>query len=253
MKDNKPLISILVPVHNASGHLLECLTSLKNQSFKNFEIIAIDDFSKDNSWKLLSDFKKKDKRLRIYRNVKRYGIGITLNRLAKKAKGQFIAFMSTDDISSPNRLKKQLNFLLNNQDVVAVGSQCTFIDEDDKKIGRSDFPRENDLIYENPLHGISMQFETVLLNRNLIPKDIFKFNVNSDPFLYSDFIFKLSPYGKFANMREFLHFHRNNPKVYLSDLKRNVISYIKLWVKSKAMYDYQAPLRTFFSSLIKAV
>jgi len=252
MKD-KPLISILVPVHNSAQHLAECLLSLKTQSFKNFEVIAIDDFSKDNSWKVLSDCKKKDKRFRIYRNVKRYGIGITLNRLAKKAKGQFIAFMDTDDISSPNRLKKQLNFLLNNVNVVAVGSQCTFIDENDKKIGRSDFPRENDLIYENPLHGISMQFETVLLNRNLIPKDILKFNVNSDPFLYSDFIIKLSPYGKFANMDEFLHYHRNNPKVYLSDLKKNLISYAKLWIKSRALYDYQAPLRTFFSSLIKAV
>jgi hypothetical protein len=98
-----------------------------------------------------------------------------------------------------------------------------------------------------------MQFETVLLNKNLIPKDILKFNVDPDPFLYSDFFLKLSPYGKFANMKEFLHFHRNNPKVYLSDLKRNIISYVKLWVKSKALYDYQAPLRTFFSSLIKAV
>jgi hypothetical protein len=58
--------------------------------------------------------------------------------------------MDTDDISSPNRLKKQLKFLLNNPDVVAVGSQCTFIDEKNKKIGRSDFPTENSLIYENP-------------------------------------------------------------------------------------------------------
>jgi glycosyltransferase involved in cell wall biosynthesis len=123
MKDSKPLISILVPVHNSSQHLAESLSSLLNQSYKNFEIIAIDDFSKDNSWKILSDFRKKHKNLRIYRNVKRYGIGVTLNRIAKKAKGEFVAFMDTDDISSPNRLKKQLNFLLNKPDVVAVGSQ----------------------------------------------------------------------------------------------------------------------------------
>jgi cellulose synthase/poly-beta-1,6-N-acetylglucosamine synthase-like glycosyltransferase len=49
--------------------------------------------------------------------------------MVKLAKGEYIAFMDTDDMSSPNRLKKQLNFLIKNPDVVAVGSQCTFIDE----------------------------------------------------------------------------------------------------------------------------
>jgi glycosyltransferase involved in cell wall biosynthesis len=248
---NKPLISILLPVHNASQTLSECLTSLISQSYKQIEIVAIDDFSSDNSYKILGAFKKKDQRLRIYKNVKRYGIAITLNRLVHKAKGDFIAFMDTDDISSPNRLKKQLNFLINNPSVVAVGSQCTFIDEKGKKIGRSDFPTENNLIYENPLHGISMQFETVLINKTLLPKDILKFHTGSNPFIYSDIFMKLMPYGKFANLKEFLHFHRNDPRIYLEDVKRNIISLIKLWIKSKALYDYQPPLRSFFSPIIK--
>jgi glycosyltransferase involved in cell wall biosynthesis len=250
MKNTKPLISILLPVHNAGATLTECISSLLNQSYREIEIIAIDDFSSDKSSAILNSFKKIDKRLKIYKNVKRYGITVTLNRLAKKAKGSFIAFMDTDDVSSPNRLKKQLNFLLKNSDVVAVGSQCTFIDERGKKIGRSDFPTENSFIYQNPLHGISMQFETVLINKTLLPKDILKFT-NSNPFIYSDIFMKLMPYGKFANLKDFLHFHRNDPKIYLSDVKRNIISLVKLWIKSKALYDYQPPLRSFFSPLIK--
>jgi glycosyltransferase involved in cell wall biosynthesis len=251
MKDSKPLISILLPVHNSAATLRECILSLLNQSYKNLEIIAIDDKSSDKSYSTLNALKKKDKRLRIYKNVKRYGLAVTLNRLAKKAKGSFIAFMDTDDISSPNRLKKQLNFLSNNTDVVAVGSQCTFIDEKGKKIGRSDFPTENTLIYENPLHGISMQFETVLINKTLLPKDVLRFHTGTNPFIYSDMFMKLMPYGKFANLKEFLHFHRNDPKIYLSNIKRNIISLIKLWIKSKALYDYTPPLRSFFSPIIK--
>ena len=239
-----------MPVHNAGATLAACITSLLNQSYRQIEIIAVDDFSSDNSRSILHALKKKDKRLRIYKNVKRYGIAVTLNRLTKKAKGSFIAFMDTDDISSPNRLKKQLHFLLKNSDVVAVGSQCTFIDERGKKIGRSDFPTENSLIYQNPLHGISMQFETVLINKTLLPKDILKFT-DSNPFIYSDIFMKLMPYGKFANLEDFLHFHRKDPKIYLSDVKRNIMSLIKLWIKSKAFYDYQPPLRSFFSPLIK--
>jgi len=248
---NQPLISILLPVHNSSETLRECVLSLLNQTYKNIEIIAIDDKSSDKSRSILNALKKNDNRLRVYKNVKRYGLAVTLNRLVKKSKGTFLAFMDTDDFSSPNRLKKQLKFLLNNTDVVAVGSQCTFIDEKNKKIGRSDFPTDHILIYENPLHGISMQFETVLINKSLLPKDILRFHTGSNPFIYSDMVMKLITYGKLANLEDFLHFHRNDPKIYLSDVKRNIISLIKLWIKSRAFYDYTPPLRSFFSPIIK--
>jgi glycosyltransferase involved in cell wall biosynthesis len=251
MKDQKPLISILLPVHNSTLTLGECVLSLFNQTYENIEIIAIDDFSSDKSYSILNNLKKNDKRLRVYKNVKRYGVAVTLNRLVKKAKGNFIAFMDTDDVSSPNRLKKQLNFLLNNTDIVAVGSQCTFIDEKGKKIGRSDFPTANTLIHSNPLHGISMQFETVLINKTLLPKDVLRFHTGSNPFIYSDVFMKLMDYGKLANLDQFLHFHRNDPKIYLSDIKHNIISLVKLWIKSKALYDYTPPIRSFFSPIIK--
>ena len=248
----QPLISVLLPVHNAASTLSECVLSILTQSYKNIEIIAIDDFSKDKSYSILKNLKKKDKRLRVYKNVKRYGIAVSLNRLVKRAKGTYIALMDPTDISSPNRLKKQLNFLLNNNGVVAVGAQCTFIDDKGKKIGRSDFPTENSMIYDNPLHGISMQFETILINKTMLPKDVLRFHTGSNPFIYSDILIKIAPYGKFANLKEFLHFHRNNPKIYLSDVKRNIISLIKLWIKSKALYDYDAPIRSFFTPVIKS-
>jgi len=253
MNDSKPLISILLPVHNTEKYLSDCLNSLINQTYKNIEIVAIDDRSSDKSYKILSQFKKEDKRVRVYKNVKRYGIGITLNRLLKKSKGSYIAFMDTNDISSLNRLKKQYKFLIQNPGIVAVGSQCTFINDHDKKIGKSDFPYYHNLIAQNPLHGISMQFETVLINKLILPKDVLRFNTNSHPFIYSDIFMKLLPFGKFANMEDFLHFHRNDPKIYLSDVKRNVISLVKLWLRSTSLYDFQPPLRSFFSSLVKSV
>ncbi len=251
MNDSKPLISILLPVHNAEKYLSDCLSSLLNQTYKNIEIVAIDDKSSDKSYKILNQFKKKDKRIRVYKNIKRYGIAVTLNRLVNKTKGSYIAFMDTNDVSSPNRLKKQYKFLIANPGIVAVGSQCTFINDRDKKIGKSDFPPYHYQIYENPLHGISLQFEAVLINKTILPKDVLRFNVNSRPFIYSDIFMKLLPFGKFANMEDFLHFHRNDPKIYLSDLKRNIFELVKLWFRSTSLYDYQPPLRSFFSSLIK--
>lgn len=252
MKD-KPLISVLLPVHNSALTLEECVFSIKKQTHKNFEIIAIDDNSSDKSYSILKNLKKKEKRLKIYKNIKRYGIAVTLNRAVRRARGQYVAFMDTDDFSKPERFNKQLKFLLQNPEIAAVGTQCTFVNEKGKKIGRSTFPTENSLIYQNLLHGISMQFETVMINKTLLPKDILKFHTGSNPFIYSDIFMKLTPYGKFANLKESLHYHRRHPKIYFSDVRKNIISLIQLWIKSKALYDYDAPLRSFFSPLIKSV
>lgn len=251
MQKRKPLVSILLPVHNSGEFLTDCLESLVSQSCKNIEIVAIDDDSKDNSFKILKDFSKKYKKVRSYRNVKRYGIAVTLNRLLKKAKGDYIAFMDQDDLSSKRRIKKQLKFLIGNEGVVAVGSQCIFIDEKGKRLGKSLFPKENHLVYQSPLHGVSMQFETLLINKKLLPKDLLRFDTNSNPFIYSDIFMKLLPYGKFANLPDYLHYHRNSPKAYLSDLIRNPISFIKLWLRSILNYDYPLSFKTPFLPFVR--
>lgn len=248
---HKPLVSIILPVHNSQNFLRECLESLVSQTYRNLEIIAIDDCSSDNSRKILKTFAKKYKRLRVHRNVKRYGIAVTLNRLIKKAKGELIAFMDQNDIASKNRIKREAKFLFEHPEIVAVGSQCVFIDRENKRLRKSQFPLENSLIYQSPLHGISMQFETVLVNRKLLPYDLLRFDTNSNPFIYSDVFLKLLPYGKFANLKNSLHYHRNDPKTYFSDLRINLISLIKLWINSIANYNYQLSIKSFFTPLIK--
>ena len=251
INNTKPLVSILLPVHNSARHLVDCLKSLVSQSYRQIEIIAINDFSTDSSFKILKSFAKKYKKVRVYKNLKRYGVVMTLNRLLKHSKGDYIAFMDANDISSKQRIKKQLEFLLGNQGVVAVGSQCRFMNDRSRLIGKSDFPKENQFIYRSPLHGISMQFETVLINMHLIPKDLLRFQANSDHFIYSDVLIKLLPYGKFANLPQYFHYHRNDPKAYFFDLRIHLISLIKLWIKSIANYDYQLSIKSFFTPLIK--
>ena len=251
INNKKPLVSVLLPVHNSGRFLSDCLKSLLSQSYRQIEIIAIDDKSSDNSLKILRVFAKKYKKIRVYRNIKRYGIVMTLNRLLRKAKGDYVAFMSAKDSSARSRIKKQIEFLEGNHGVVAVGSQCRFVNDKGKVIGKSDFPKENQLIYASPLHGISMQFETVMVNRTLIPKDLLKFHTSSDHFIYSDLLMKLLPYGKFANLTKYYHLHRNDPKEYFGDLRIHLVSLVKLWIKSMANYDYPLSIRSFFTPVIK--
>ena len=251
MNNTKPLVSILLPVHNCARNLTDSLKSLVRQNYRQIEIIAIDDSSTDESLKILKSTARRYKKVRVYRNIKRYGIVMTLNRLLKRAKGNYIAFMDAKDISARSRIKKQIEFISNNPGVVAVGSQCRFINDKGRLIGKSDFPKENQFIYKSPLHGISMQFETVLINTTLIPKDLLRFQASSDHFIYSDVLMKLLPYGKFANLPQYLHYHRNDPKEYFFDLRIHLASLIKLWIKSIANYDYQLSIKSFFSPLIK--
>lgn len=251
MNNPKPLVSIILAVHNSERYVEDCLQSLVSQSYRNIEIIAIDDQSSDGSFKILKKFNKKYKKIRAFRNIKRYGIVMTLNRALRKAKGEYIAFMDSDDISQKNRVKKQLGFLLENQNVVALGTQCYFINSRNVKRGKSAFPSENSQIYGSPLHGLSMQFETIMINKKLLPKDILKFDQRANPFIYSDFLIKLLPYGKFANLDKFLHYHRNNPKTYLTDLQKNIFSFIRLILRSRELHDYQKAYRLVFTSLIR--
>jgi glycosyltransferase involved in cell wall biosynthesis len=244
MKNQNPLVSILLPVHNNERHLRECLESLLSQSYKNLEIIAIDDNSRDKSYKLLKEAKKKDKRVRIYKNVKRYGLCLTLNRALRRSKGQFIAVMEATDRLVSTKIRKQVKFLLANQDISAVGTQCLFINEINRKIGKSEFPEENHTIYSSPLHGISVQFETLLINKFTLPKDLLKFKSNSHPFIYNDLLLKILPYGKIANLNEHLHLHRKHPEEYFNDLKKNFKSFIKLGLKSIILYNYKPQFKS---------
>lgn len=249
-QDNNPLVSVLLPVFNVGHHLSECLDSILSQSYENLEIIAIDDYSRDDSWKILKIYKRVDNRIKIYRNVKHYGKPVTLNRCLSRAKGKFITLMDAKDMLYKDRIKKQLKFLLENPKVSAVGVQCTFINEQNKRIGKSNFPSEYNTIYDQPLHRVSIHFETVMINKYLIPKDLLKFDVDAHPFMYSEIIIQLLQYGQLVNLPEYLQYHRPTNSHKATSLKQ-IPSLIKLWVKSIETYDYKPSIRSFFLSAFK--
>lgn len=231
-KRRKPLISILLPIQNSSRFLRDCLESISCQSEKRWEIIAIDDLSKDNSFKILSQYKKREKRLRVYKNKKRYGLAVTLNRAVRRTKGRFITFMNPHDLVTKTRLKKQLKYLLTNPKAVVVGTQCIFIDNKNKKIGKSEFPKEHEAIYQALLPGLSLEFETAMINKEALPKDILKFNPNSKSFIYTDLFMKIAQYGKLANLNQYLQFRRKDSKNPTTLNLDYAFSLIKLWTKS---------------------
>ena len=100
LKENLPLISVIVPCYNAENFIDKCLQSLCKQSYKNLEIIAVDDFSTDDTFKILSFYAKKDSRI-IPLKSKNKGVSCARNTGIDIAKGKFITFMDSDDFVSP--------------------------------------------------------------------------------------------------------------------------------------------------------
>jgi glycosyltransferase involved in cell wall biosynthesis len=243
MENTAPLVSIILPVFNASQTLSECLESLSKQTYHNIEIIAIDDNSSDDSFSILKQFKQFDRRLKIFKNKKRYGLATTLNRAIKRTQGNFVAFMSATDISAKNRVKEQLQFLQSNKKVASVGTQCVFVDSKNKKLDESHFPTQHEVISDKLLPAISVLPETVMVNRFALPKDILKFSLNSYPLVYTDVFMKCIKYAEFSNLQKVLLRHRQKHNS-TNPSKQFLMSFVQLYFKATTIYSYRPSLKT---------
>lgn len=117
-----PKVSVLLPVYNTDErHLRECLESLLNQTYSDFELIVLNDASSDEQVEK-TVFSYADPRLKYFKNDVNLGISGTRNSLLQKACGEYIAVMDHDDVALPTRFEKQVGFLETNPDVGIVGS-----------------------------------------------------------------------------------------------------------------------------------
>lgn len=118
-----PLVSVLMPVYNTASFLREAMDSILSQTFEDFELIVLDDCSPDNAEGVLDAYD--DPRIVRYRGEKNVGLSNVLNVGLDMARGKYIARMDSDDISLPNRLQVQMEYLERHPeiDLVSVGMQ----------------------------------------------------------------------------------------------------------------------------------
>jgi len=122
-----PLVSVIMPSYNHEKYIPCAIESVLNQTFRDIELIIIDDASKDKSTEIIKVYKKKDSRIRAIFHDENKGIPRTMNEVIKEAKGKFIAFFSSDDVWVKDKLKKQLKVLEKNENLV-VWSEGLVID-----------------------------------------------------------------------------------------------------------------------------
>lgn len=115
-----PKFSIIIPCYNASEHINKCMESLENQTFKDFEIIIIDDKSTDNSYEELNTYIKNSKlSIKLLSNAQNSGAGETRNKGIQTATGKYITFLDIDDYIEPNTFE-ELNNIIEINDIDCI-------------------------------------------------------------------------------------------------------------------------------------
>ncbi len=145
----QPLVSILIPVYNGAPFLAETIASIKKNHYPNHEVILVNDGSSDNSKLVCREFAKNSKKIRFYSFDQNQGMTRVLNFGIAKAKGKYIARLNQDDLIMPNRLEKQVKFLEQHPDYVAVGGQIKLFTEGNPKFGQVNFPLTDKKIRQN--------------------------------------------------------------------------------------------------------
>ncbi len=241
----KPLISVILPVYNAEKYLVEALESLRYQTYRHFEVIAIDDGSTDGSYHLLKQVAKIDSRFRIYKNAKNLNIANTLNRGLKLAKGRFIARMDADDISLPNRFTQQIAYMQEHPRVVVLGGQCKTMDVSGKLIGRKLFPVSDKQIREALYTTNPIQHPTIMIDKSLLPKDFTWYNPQLPPAEDYDLFFRIGQYGKYHNLPKFLLIYRQylGSNTFKNPVKTfNVTRKVRFLARTK--YGYKPSIKS---------
>ena len=107
MSKNEALVSIVMPAYNCEKYVVEAINSILAQTYRNWELLVLDDGSKDNTLRIIEEFSQKDSRIKALPNGKNMGVSATRNRGIELASGDWIAFLDSDDMWEPFKLEKQ--------------------------------------------------------------------------------------------------------------------------------------------------
>ncbi len=232
MKDKKfnPLISIIIPVYNGENFVLQALQSALNQTYKNIEIIVVNDGSTDNTEKIIKKFQNRIK----YFKKENGGVSSALNLAIKESAGEYISWLSHDDLYIKDKIKKQVEILshLKNKNTILY-SNYKLIDENGRKISTTCFHKEFSVerlnlplfsLLNGLIHGCSL----------LIPKKCFVEQGNFDERLKCtqdyDLWFRMFPKYDIKYMPEVLINSRVHENQDSKRHSNNIEECNKLWI-----------------------
>ncbi|MDX1366006.1 glycosyltransferase [Pseudomonas sp.] len=198
---SSPVVSVLMPVFNGEKYLAKAMSSILSQTFRDFELLVLDDGSADDSLKILREFEVLDSRIRLTTRENR-GLIATLNELVVQARGKYMARMDTDDIALPGRFARQLDFLEKNPSVVCVGGSFDIIDGAGRYLTTLKQPQLNAEIQKLMLVGhVAINHPTVMV-RSATMRAVGGYDARYEAAEDYDLWLRIGEIGELANLSE---------------------------------------------------
>ncbi|MDP2788592.1 MAG: glycosyltransferase family 2 protein [bacterium] len=222
-----PAVSIILPAYNGAKSLKKALSSVLAQSYTNWELLVINDDSSDNTENIVLSFAKNDNRIKYLKNEHNLGVQKTRNLALKVAQYEYIAEIDQDDEwLDIDKLKKQVEFLENNQDYVLVGTGVIVVDEEGVEISRYLMPKTDAEIRAKILRANCFIHSSVMYRTKKV-KDIGGYTVEKMSEDH-DLWLRLGRVGRFMNFQEYSVQYCFSPKGYNSQdkflrLKQNLL------------------------------
>lgn len=185
MIDRQPLVSVIMGAYNEERFIHQAVASILNQTFRDLELIIIDDGSTDQTAKILSAIE--DPRVKVISSRERKGLTASLNMAISLTGGRYIARMDADDLSEPTRLEEQIDYMERFPELGLIGSWYLIIDENDRPLWERPLPTSQQLketILEwNPFCHGSVLFRKEVVNRVGFYRTEFKYSQDYDLWL----------------------------------------------------------------------
>ncbi|MNH58444.1 putative glycosyltransferase EpsE [compost metagenome] len=232
-KIDEPLVSVIIPVYNCEQYINTAVKSIVEQSYKNLEIIIIDDGSTDSTWDILTELKRHDKRIVTYRNKENLKIVGTLNLGIEKSNGIYIARMDGDDYREVDSIKQQVSYLEGHSDIVIVGGAIDVCDSEMNVINHRQYPADDSEIRAKIFRYNPFAHPAVVMRKSALVDTPYLLNWAEDYDLY----FRLGNKGKFANLPATVLKLRTHPSS-ISQSKVSYQEYLTLYIRLKAVFEY---------------
>ena len=167
------LVSIITPSYNSAEFISQTITSVLDQTYQNWEMIIVDDVSTDNSLEVIQFYKEKDNRIKLYKLAQNSGAGIARNKGIELAKGDFIAFLDSDDLWLPNKLDYQVKFMINNNYNLTYTSY-NLIKENGEDLGKTILCKAklsyDRMLYSNKIGCLTAMYNVKYLGKIYMPE-----------------------------------------------------------------------------------
>lgn len=162
----KGKVSVIIPIYNAERYLSRTLESVFSQTYKNIEIILVDDCSKDNSVHIINDYKQQHSEIKYFLQPKNMGAGAARNKCLEIATGQYVAFLDSDDLWVPEKIQHQLSLMKKKESPMSY-TAIEMIDENDEMIKKHRKLRTS-CDYQYLLRNTIIATSSVVVDRNAL-------------------------------------------------------------------------------------